>query len=293
MYRKLTVLLFFCLLALNSWGQDIVIGSWNIEWLGKEGKRGGTHDNEIQKPDNLAQYIKDSEVDVLGLIEICVSDDLRSKILDKTFDILNSSGTTDWKYVIFPNRDKGDRDQLCGVAWNTKKVQKTDDYTIPITDKKIFDRRPVAVKFSPVEANQTDFALVVLHLKSNVGEETEKKREAEGKALAGKLSAIKKAFSKENDLILLGDYNTLKGTEPCVKALTKKKLIDLNQKDMHTFYGSHSPFDRILVPADQQEFSGAEMQIFKSQAFPDKQHEKKLSDHYLVKFMLHTVQDDD
>jgi len=49
------------------------VGAWNIEWLGVPGSRSGSGKNVKQKASDIADYIIDSNVDILGLEEVSLN----------------------------------------------------------------------------------------------------------------------------------------------------------------------------------------------------------------------------
>jgi hypothetical protein len=92
-----------------------------------------------------------------------------------------------WKYEILPNRQSGDRPQLCAVMWNTKRLTLADVSAFDVDHKagglNLWDRKPHVLTFkSSIKAWRRDedgkwvqldetrsLSIVPLHMKSNYG----------------------------------------------------------------------------------------------------------------------------
>lgn len=274
----------------------IKIGSWNIENLG-ERKHG-------QSPPALAEHIALAGVDILALQEIHDTDGSDStrtnSKLDGVVKILKDQYGQNWKYTLFPNRNPKATARLCGVAWNADRVTREGaSFPIPVVDNdpkdgfELWDRAPQATKFSAGKG-KTDIVVVSLHMKSNTDGALrgQQQRKLEAEALAGLLANVRKHFSDE-DLILLGDMNTINGQEDCLSVLAAADLVDLNADDVVTYRKGkfENPFDRILIPKDQQEFRFTRQYVL-SPADGDR-HLGSLSDHILVMAGVHVMNDDD
>jgi predicted extracellular nuclease len=209
------------------------LGSWNIQWLGRPDRRGGM----AQDAADLAKYIEASKVDVLALSEVSYNSDdgplPTNKTLTQAFAQIKESAGQEWKHLLFPKEDANDRDQLCGVAWNTARVKMVDwPYRVPVRrwgpSAFVWTRHPHAVKFSAGQG-KSDIVVIPVHMKSNVGgaEAASKQRAEEAKALVRNLGGIQNHF-KDDDLIILGDFNMLKNTESGHARYTQNGFRDLN-----------------------------------------------------------------
>ncbi len=300
--------------------EEAIIGAWNIEWLGFPDMRGRPGKDLPQKPSDLAERIHQSKVDILALEEIGVdsTESLRSKELDKVFELLKKDHKQEWEYILFSKTAYPEdaeefqiRGQHIGVAWNKAKASKVGEpYSIDVGANetyglKFWERRANAVKFSFGE-NKTDVVVVPAHLKSNRNDEhpedkdwTRKHRAAEAESLVAQLAALKSHFSDE-DIVLLGDFNFLKDDDEGPQAIIKAGFNDLNDADegTTTAWGegySSAPFDRIFVPASQGEFKKSELKVFRSESDDDsiREHRKRYSDHYIVTCEIEIGEDDD
>ncbi len=162
----------------------IHIGSWNIEHFGRD-------DDNPSNQFAIAEHIEMSGVNVLALQEMYVTNTpasatarLENRFLQAALDLIEEHTGQHWEYELFRNKNPGDLSQLCGIAWNTaraSKVGETFRIAVPTsaTDGpdtlSLWDRHPHAVKFKAVPGEDaatelTDFVLVPLHMKSNVGQ---------------------------------------------------------------------------------------------------------------------------
>lgn len=297
--KKLTHLFAFCftlLFASAVYADEYVkIGAWNIEHLGAR--------DFGQHPKALAEHVQLAGVDVLALEEIYDTDNnaatrTNSK-LDEMFALLNQQTGHNWEYVLFANKDQTDKSQLCGVAWNKARVSKVGNpFRIPVVDDpnddfETWDRHPHAVKFS-LGSGKTDFVVIPVHMKSNVDGASfgREQREAEARALVAKLGNVRTQFGEDKDIIIIGDTNCLDANETALAQFRQSGFKDLNDSDQPTFVNSNgSPFDRIFVPKNQQEFRFSRQYSLISSDHDA--HDGFLSDHFLVMTLFRVMPDDD
>lgn len=287
------------------------IGSWNIEHFGKE---------DDDNPDNqfaIAEHIESSGVAMLALQEIYVTDPivpgqpLTNRFLRAALDLIEEHTGERWEYEIFPNRDPTDQSQLCAVIWNSARVRKEGDtFAIPVAHQfmtpdgrklGMWDRRPHAVKFSAVpgqdiDVRLTDFVIIPIHMKSNVGQRHDviATRAQEARALVGALGQVSTAFGGEADIVILGDTNCKARDEEAIQTFIQAKFADLNEDDVPTYAsGQLAPFDRIFVPwgSVRRAFQFSRQYVLRS-ASP-LAHDRYLSDHYMVKTSIVVRRDDD
>jgi hypothetical protein len=300
------------------------IGAWNIEWLGFPDRRGRPGKDNPQSPEDLADYIHASGVDVLALAEIGVDSEtppLRSKEFDALVQSLQDRHQQAWNYVLFAKTDYPDeadeymrRGQHVGLAWRTDRASMVGQpWIMPINAHpefglKFFERRATAIQLS-FGPDKTDVVFVPVHLKSNRKDPenpdvtfTMRQREAELSAFAELLPQLRETF-RDEDIVLLGDTNILDGQDTG-SILTRHGFVDLNGDEQGTtaVWGDGStgyrtaPFDRIFVPENQPEFVQREMIVHRTASGTDdeiKQFRRRLSDHYLVTSTLKIMPDDD
>lgn len=286
----------------------IHFGSFNIEHFGR-------HDDNPNNVFALSEHIEMSGVSVLALQEVYVTSReadgrLVNEFLDKIIALMRDHTDNEWNYEIFPNRNPGDDSQLCGLMWNTSRLAKEGDTLrigVPNTANdpaspsplNLWDRHPHAIKFrarpgtaDPVSL--TDFVMVPLHMKSNVGQRhiVMRTRFHEARTLVEALPGIKANFGGDEDIIFLGDTNCKKRSEDAIQAFIDGGFEDLNEDDTPTYYsGTDAPFDRIFVPRGRKPFMFSRQYILRS-ASP-LAHDRYLSDHYMVKASIVIRRDDD
>ncbi len=300
--------------------EEVKIGAWNIEWLGHPDMRGSPSKNRAQKPSDLAERIHESGVTVLALEEIGVEspETRRSDELDATFKVMKEKYDQDWKYILFAKTDYTGqevedftlRGQHIGVAWQTSKAtQVGEPFSIDVGTNatfgyKFWERRANAIKLSFGEG-KTDIVVIPIHLKSNRNDNkedknfTRKQRAEEVRAFVAQLSNLKNQF-KDEDIVLMGDFNFLADDDEGPKILKDNGFVDLNESDEGTTANwgkgyTSAPFDRIFVVKSQPEFEGAKQTIFRAGTSDDeiKNYRKTFSDHYMVYTEIEVGKDDD
>ena len=100
----------------------------------------------------------------------------------------------------------------------------------------------------------------------------------------------------DRDFVIIGDMNALSHSEEAVKVFVKAGFRDLNQEDLVTYINkkyANSPLDRAFVPAKQPEFSDSKMEVFKAKNMSPEEFRQKLSDHYMIRFSVKVIDDDD
>ncbi|MBY0262771.1 MAG: hypothetical protein K2Q20_10530 [Phycisphaerales bacterium] len=293
---------------------ELLVGFWNIEWLGKPDNRSGPARDIAQKPEDIADAIIDSKVCILGLAEIVAPGPgrpIRSPELEAVVDVLNTRTKQRWEYVLSPGRSDGD--QLTGLLWNTARVTALNDagkpwqqgrdepWPVPVRRARsaqgssLWNRPPHAVKFS-AGPGKADFVVIVLHMKADYNGDFAAHRQQEAEALVDALPAVRDRFT-DRDIVLLGDTNQIADTEPSSKAFQAAGLTDLNPGTTRTNWRSGT-MDRVFVPAgrpafDQPTFLSASDAFKRSRGWDDREFKRRLSDHFLVVTRVRAVPDDD
>lgn len=298
------------------------IASWNIQFLGAKEYRSSKTE---QDPKDLADYIDNSQCDLLALQEITADDDApagypaqfkTNKILHQTFKILNEKPGNDWKHVIFPPFKEGgdpkkENVQWVGIAWKSAKLeQKGEVLKIGVSNKKssqndyLWKRNAYAAMFS-AGPGKTDFLVIPVHLKSNFKvmgvSDFSKQREEEIDELIAKKSEIEAKFPGEKDWVFIGDTNMRNKDEPGAQKLATLGLRDLNLKDFTTHIdldkNPDPPFDRIFVAKDQPEFPALNQYVIrnylKERNLMKSDFIRRFSDHLMVVTTVNVMKDDD
>jgi endonuclease/exonuclease/phosphatase family metal-dependent hydrolase len=287
--RALAALLLF--LPSPALSQDwIRIGSWNIQNLGE--RPWG------QRPKAIAEHLHLAGLDLLALQEIHATEGDRlqrtNATLDRVLALLSRRDGQDWTYRLFPKADAADPRQLTGVAWNRIRMKLTAGpwpLPAPPGDRAVWQRPPHAAAFS-AGPDLTDVVLIPVHFKSNVEGEApgRRLRSREADLLVDALDRVRRRFA-DPDILILGDFNCLRRTEPALARITAAGFRDLNAGDRATYKNDSAPLDRILVPQRQPEFRYSRQYVLAPSGVSI--HFKKLSDHYLVLTAVRVLADDD
>lgn len=302
------------------------IASWNIEHLS-----GAPRAQRRQSAFALTDHIEMSGIDVIALQEVYVTPEdeevrlapnqpvittraqtaRRNSDLDVVCYLLEEHLEVPWAYYILPNRQAGDKSQLCAVMWNTKRLTLDDVKALDVAhrdgDDALWDRKPHLVSFTSdirVWRRSSDgewqqavekrrLGLVPLHMKSNYGGVTVNRR-VRGKEAITLCEALK-ALRPEIDptLVLIGDTNILNNSEPAIETFVSHDFTDLNNNDSATYWSpqySEAPFDRAFVAANRPEFRYSRQYVLRSSDLTA--HDRFLSDHYMIKISVKDYVDD-
>lgn len=280
------------------------LGAWNIEWLGQPTRR---NEGVPQNPEDIAKYLQASGCHLVGLMEVSWNIDTpegpgNQTMLD-ALRILKERTDQDWRHVLFPREGQADRDQLCGVAWNASRVQRKEGpWPIPVykprQEPDAWRRPPYATHFS-AGPGLTDFAFIVIHLKSNRGgvEVTSRTRDVEALSLVRALGAVQTRF-REEDLVIAGDSNCLTKDEPAIRRFVAGGFRHLNEEDQPTWIKSAdfaaAPFDRFFVAEFRPAFAQSRQFVQTAHHLgAEEVFRRLLSDHYLIYLDLQVLPDDD
>ena len=302
------------------------VASWNIEHLS-----GHPRAQRRQSAYALADHIEMAGIDLIALQEVYVTpsdedvrlfenqsvvdsrahSELRNSDLDIVCYLLEEHLDVAWKYIILPNRQAGDRSQLCAVMWNTKRVSLSDVLPLSVEHKvgnlSLWDRKPHLLGLTTsIDVwrrtasgewqklpEKRSLSLVPLHMKSNYGGATKNRqvRAKEAETLCDAIDAIRQAV--DPSIILLGDTNVLRNDEPAIETLVSRGFVDLNNNDAATYWSKdfgESPFDRIFIAEGRPEFKYSRQYVLRSSDLT--QHDRFLSDHYMIKMSVKDYVDD-
>lgn len=302
------------------------VASWNIEHLSGQPRAA-----RRQSAYALADHIEMAGIDLLALQEVYLtpSDEevrlfenqpviesrahstRRNSDLDIVCYLLEEHLDATWKYIIIPNRQEGDRSQLCAVMWNTERLTLGEvralDVAHSVDGLSLWDRKPHLLSFMSAikvwrrgadgewaeQAETRRLSIVPLHMKSNYGGVTQNRqvRAREAETLCDAIDAIRGTF--DPSLMMLGDTNILRNDEPALETFVSRGYIDLNNNDATTYWSKdygESPFDRIFVASNRPEFRYSRQYVLRSSDL--QQHDRFLSDHYMIKVSVKDYVDD-
>ncbi|MBI1225881.1 MAG: hypothetical protein GC192_11650 [Bacteroidetes bacterium] len=302
------------------------IASWNIEHLS-----GQPRAEKKQSAYALADHIEMAGIDLIALQEVYVTDtneevrlfenqpiiesraetERRNSDLDIVCYLLEEHLDTKWRYIILPNRQAGDRSQLCAVLWNTQRLTLSNVRPLDVSHNEdglgLWDRKPHLLSFtssikvwrrseagewSEQPENRT-ISIVPLHMKSNYGGVTKNRqvRALEANTLCDALTNISGTY--DPSLVMLGDTNILRNDEPAIETFINRGFIDLNNNDAATYWSkdfNEAPFDRIFIAQGRPEFKYSRQYVLRSSDLI--LHDRFLSDHYMIKMSVKDYIDD-
>jgi len=183
------------------------IGSFNIEWLGMKERS-----EEDYKA--IAQVIKDSGAQIMGIEEIAKLDGLRRvmKHLPNYGYILGKSGQ-----------------QMLGIIFDKTRVKYDKNSVDQLDDVKLGRRglRPPLKVY--MQADKFDFTLVVLHLKASFDDRSMEIRNEQAKEV-NKWLVDHLSNESDKDLIIVGDYNDFIGSD-ALNQLNKGENLEFVTQD--------------------------------------------------------------
>lgn len=282
---------------------EVVIVSWNIEWLGTPGSRKYDGQNVAQDPAKLAQRLLRAKPDVIAFQEIrapgSIDDDpdQESTEIQALLEALSEQGGT-WDQVFFPAHG-GSGAQLTGLAWNSERVTPVGEWKQIHVDlgpgadasaKKPWTagpRPPHGMMFSCGEG-LTDFVVVPIHWKSSWnGDHSEARAEEAAEIIAG----LPVCFD-DQDIVIIGDSNCSSTREPAIRAMEAAGFRDANRADRPTHLGGRA-LDRAFIPDDQPEFRRSRFTVLALKGRAKNDFARDESDHFPIVVTLQAGRDDD
>ena len=268
---------------------ELRIGSWNIEHLGRSRIRKDVGHEVAQSAEDLAEWIRRARVDVIALQEMTDNDNndrtRRNRTMDVVFEILSEVPGQDWSYRLFENRNADDTSELCGIGWNKAAVTRIGrPYQVPIEhlpDDRYFewDRHPQAMKFQ-VNGTAVQFVVISLHMKS--GSRFAAQRRIEAQSLIAALPKVRNVFETE-EIVLIGDCNVRHDNERALQIIEKDGFRNMLAPRTSTATFAFRPADRTFVPANSRIFSNSRQDVLAPTGVKNVEtHRKYLSDHYMI-----------
>lgn len=185
--------------------KDIMIGTWNIEFLGADPKY--RRDTPPRAPDDyvaIGRKIRELGVAVLGVQEICGEAPLRL--------VARSAGPT-WRAVLGTSGQwsDGKTQQGVGFLYDTSVLELVHaeellDFPSELDGVSVFHRKPVTAALRH-RATGSDFRIVVVHLKAGRKDRDKQKRRAEATHLRSWIDSLLADPGEDHDIVILGDFN--------------------------------------------------------------------------------------
>lgn len=224
----------------------LTIGTWNLEFLGAEGdfrnKLPLRDDSDFQK---IGAKVRALGVAVLAVQEICGEAPLRK--------VAAAAGPS-WQVLLGTSGgwDDGKTSQQIGFLYDAAVVdllQAEELLALPREQEgvTIFHRVPVSACFR-WKATGFDFRAITVHLKAGQRAPDETKRRLESTLLHDWIVDLQRATGEDQDIVVLGDFNSTYGTEP-QRALERGGSLQYLQPAAPTPTIMHfpEPIDQVAV----------------------------------------------
>ena len=256
----------------------ITLASFNIQIFGKSKREKEDVMNVLT--DIVQQY------DITAIQEVR---DSSEKTVPYFVSRLNSKSGKTYDYVVSPRLGRTSSKEQYVFVYDTKTMQYTGKSFVWDDSNDIFEREPFAAQF---KSGDLDFILVNIHTKpDDAGKEI--------MALEQVMKDTDAYFTDDNDVIVLGDYNSdgsyfSETINTGFRANTYYWVIGDDQDT--TVAASDNTYDRIVFNKEftQEDYTGESGIVRFDQSFnlaPD--FTKKVSDHYPVWAVFYTNKDSD
>ncbi|MCU0865910.1 MAG: hypothetical protein MUC36_19165 [Planctomycetes bacterium] len=193
-------------------GVEFKIGTWNLEFLGAD----GNYRNNLPLRTDADLQAIGKKITELGVCVLAVQEVNDEATLRK----VAAAAAPSWEVVLGTSGgwDDGKTAQRIGFLYDRAVVDllfAEELLALPREQEglPIFHRVPVTAGFRH-RASGCDFRVVTVHLKAGQKAEDASKRRLEATLLSGWLETLHKDAAEDQDIVLLGDFNSTFGTEP-------------------------------------------------------------------------------
>lgn len=263
-------------------GNVAAVGSFNIEWLGLDGKNARS-DADLQ---HIARVIQSVGAPLLGLQEI-----QDEAVMERLVGLLPG-----YRYAL----GTSGRQQRCAILWDTARASVGRPVEWPDINRGL--EKATGNLRAPLVANARvgdfDFLFVVVHLKAFFDEEAAGTRRTQAQRLRARLDEWTTGHS-DKDVIVVGDFNDFAGS-PALGAITKNsRFVNTGArlpKEAVTYLPRPGRIDHVMVSSPavaQQEWTGNAFIYPKPRGAERKAYEKSVSDHLPTWATFDTSHDND
>jgi len=256
-------------------GKTATIGTFNIEWLGTKKRK----EEDYKK---IAQVIKDTDAQILGLEEISDEKGLKNVI----------KYLPDYGYIL--GKSGG---QKIGVLFDKKRVKYDVNSIDQIDEAQVGSRLRAPLLVNMKIDDGFDFTFVVAHLKAMFDE----------KAIATRTEQVTKVSewigkhldgNKDKDLIVVGDLNDFVGSDSLAPLQKGGKVHFLTEGLPKNFY-SNVPYKGLIDHCVVTNIKGGALEevvpgsihTINEKDYPN--YLESVSDHKPVVFVVRSDQDND
>jgi endonuclease/exonuclease/phosphatase family metal-dependent hydrolase len=293
----LKILLTLCALSFALPAQqpaEVKVGTWNIEFYGANHRnfRRDTPPRDDADRDQIAARIRALGVQALAVQEICGAQPLE--------DLVKRIGPT-WRAVLGTTGEwtDGKTQQAVGFVYDSEALtlvhaEELLDFPSDLDGLAVFHRKPVTACFRH-RASGADFRLVTVHLKAGRKDRDLAKRRAEAATLHAWVERLQAAEGEDQDIAILGDFNSTYGAEPAELLAQGGAMALLEQrKPTPTILWFDDPIDQIAVGRGFEEVDRRSLMAHDVQGEQERlDFRKSCSDHFPCTMVLRAVRDDD
>lgn len=188
--------------------QELRIGTWNLEWLGID-DRGGLPPRDATDYQKLGDKVRSLGVAVLAVQEIGGEAPLQR--------VAAAAGPA-WRVVLGTTGGIEGKPQNVGFLYDSGTVELLQAEELVQLPREqdgvpIFNRLPVTACFR-AKATGFDFRAITVHLKAGQKAQDEQKRRLEASLLHDWIAGLQQASAEDQDIVVLGDFNSTYGTDP-------------------------------------------------------------------------------
>ena len=292
--RFLSLSLSLCCLLPAQQAEDILIGTWNIEFLGADPKyRRDTPPRSDEDLQAIGMAVRALGVSVIGVQEICGEGPL---------EVVAAAAGPSWRSVLGTTGQwsDGKTQQGVGFLYDSSVLEclyseELLEFPRELEGVAVFHRKPVTGVFRHL-ATGCDFRIVVVHLKAGQKSKDKAKRKAEATHLKAWVDELLSDPMEDRDIVIFGDFNCSYGDEPekVFEAGGVMHYLD-QQTPQPTIMHFDTPIDQFCVTTDFREVQRNSLMShcnFRDDA-ARLAFRKTYSDHFPVTMRMTPLADDD
>lgn len=293
MLRSLLMLLSLVVLLPAQQAEDILLGTWNIEFLGADSKfRRDTPPRTDADIAAIGKKVRELGVAVLGVQEVCGQ---------AVLDAVAAGAGPSWRAVLGTSGawDDGKTQQGVGFLFDSSVLdlvhaEERLDFPSELGGVSVFHRKPVTAALRH-RATGCDFRIVVVHLKAGQKDRDKQKRREEALYLRSWLDGLLQDETEDHDIVLLGDFNCSYGDEPEQILEAGGALLYLDNPGLQaTIVHFDSPIDQLCAARDFRELQRNSLTVHGVKGKDERlAWRKTYSDHFPVTARLTPLADDD
>ena len=293
MLRSLLLFVSLCVVLPTQEVTDLVLGTWNIEFLGADAKF--RRDTEARSADDVAAI--GHKVKQLGVSLLAVQEISGQAVLD----VVARAAGSNWRAILGTSGAWDDKKTQQGVGFlydssvlDLLYAEELLDFPSELDGVSVFHRKPVTAALRH-RSTGCDFRIVVVHLKAGQKDRDQQKRRAEATHLRSWIDQLLSDQQEDHDIVILGDFNSSYGDVPeqLLERDGAMQYLD-HQTPSPTIVHFDTPIDQLCVAKQFRELQRNSLTVHGVQGTAERlQWRKTYSDHFPVTARLTPLADDD